>query len=117
MYRDEILDHYKRPRNEGRIEDAKEAEGDNPSCGDHVHVYVETEDGKVEEVRHETDGCAISTAAASVLSEELVGMAVEEVLELDGDWIIDLLGIDVSPMRRKCAVLCLTSVQEALAEE
>ncbi|MFB6166789.1 MAG: iron-sulfur cluster assembly scaffold protein [Candidatus Nanohaloarchaea archaeon] len=114
MYREEILDHYRNPRNSGRLEDAFDAEGENPSCGDHTHVYVEVENGEVKRVRHETDGCAISTAAMSVLSEELEGMEVERVKELDRDWMVEKLGIDVSPMRVKCAVLGLKTVQEAL---
>ncbi|MFB6213456.1 MAG: iron-sulfur cluster assembly scaffold protein [Candidatus Nanohaloarchaea archaeon] len=114
MYREEILDHYRNPRNSGRLEDAFDAEGENPSCGDHTHVYVEVEKGKVNQVRHETDGCAISTAAMSVLSEELEGMDVDQVKELDREWMVEKLGIDVSPMRVKCAVLGLKTVQEAL---
>ena len=116
MYRDEILDLYKNPRNEGELETDTEAEGENPSCGDHTHVFVKVEDGKIEEIRHQTDGCAISTAAVSVVSEELKGMDVDEVKELDRDWMIDQLGIEVSPMRVKCAVLGLKTVQEALED-
>ncbi|MFB6147835.1 MAG: iron-sulfur cluster assembly scaffold protein [Candidatus Nanohaloarchaea archaeon] len=114
MYREEILDHYRNPRNEGEIEGALDAEGENPSCGDHVHIYVKVEDGEVEQVSHETDGCAISTAGVSVLSEKIKGMDVEEVEDLDRDWMIDQLGIDISPMRVKCAVLGLKTVQDAL---
>lgn len=114
MYREEILDHYKNPRNSGTLEDAHEAEGENPNCGDTCHVYVEIEDGEIEDVKHETQGCAISTAAASILSREITGMSVGEVEELDRDWMLDTLGIDVSPMRVKCAVLGLKTVQEAL---
>lgn len=117
MYRDEILDLYKNPRNEGRLETDLEAEGENPSCGDHTHVYLEVEDGKIRQVKHETDGCAISTAAVSVATEELEGLPVEQVEELDRDWMLEKLGIEVSPMRVKCAVLGLKTVQEALVNE
>lgn len=116
MYREEILDHYKNPRNEGSLEDALEAEGENSSCGDRCHVYVRVEDGEVKEMQHETDGCAISTASTSVLSEELPGMDVEKVEGLDRNWMVEQLGIEVSPMRIKCAVLGLKTVQEALEE-
>ena len=116
MYRDEILDLYKNPRNEGQLDTGVEAEAENPSCGDHTHVYVEVEDGKIEDIKHQTDGCAISTASISIASEELKGMDVEEVKELDRDWMIERLGIEVSPMRMKCALLGLKTVQEALAE-
>ncbi|MFB6190633.1 MAG: iron-sulfur cluster assembly scaffold protein [Candidatus Nanohaloarchaea archaeon] len=114
MYREEILDHYKNPRNSGKLEDGVDAEGENPSCGDHTHVYAEVEDGSVVEVRHETDGCAICTAATSVLTEEVTGKEVDEILELDRDWMVEKLGIDVSPMRVKCAVLGLKTLQQAL---
>ncbi len=117
MYRDEILDLYKNPRNEGTLETDVESEGENPSCGDQTHFYVDVEDGEIKEIKHETDGCAISTAAASITSDELVGMDVGEVKDLDRDWIIDQMGIEVSPMRVKCAVLGLKTVQKALEEE
>jgi len=114
MYREDILDLYKNPRNEGKLEDALEEEGENPSCGDHTHIYVEIEDGKVVDVKHETDGCAISTAAVSIATEELKGMTVEEVKQLDRDWMLDKVEVDISPMRVKCAVLGLKTVQAAL---
>ncbi len=116
MYRDEILDLYKNPRNEGQLDTGIEAEGENPSCGDHLHIYVEVEDGKIKDVKHETDGCAISTAAVSITSVELKGMSVETVESLDREWMIDQLGIEVSPMRVKCAILGLKTVQKALVE-
>lgn len=113
MYRDEILDHYKHPRNEGELEGLSE-EGHNSSCGDSTEVFLDIEDSEIKEMKHQTDGCAISTAATSILSEEIVGMDVEEVRTLDRDWIIDTLGIEISPMRVKCAVLGLKTVQKAL---
>jgi len=108
------MDHYKRPRNTGKIENGLEAEGENASCGDKVHVYTNVDDGVVSDFKHETEGCAICTAATSILSEKIVGKSVSEVGDLDRDWIIDELGIDVSPMRVKCAVLGLRTLQDAL---
>lgn len=117
MYREEIMDHYKRPRNTGKLDTGLEAEGENASCGDKVHVYAEVEQGEVSGVKHETEGCAICTAATSILSERVVGMSLEDVSELDKDWIIDELGIDVSPMRVKCAVLGLKTLQDAVDQD
>ncbi|MFB6199441.1 MAG: iron-sulfur cluster assembly scaffold protein [Candidatus Nanohaloarchaea archaeon] len=115
MYRDEILDLYKHPRNAGSLEHPDfEAEGENPSCGDHIVVGFNVEDGEIEEMRHETDGCAICTAAASILTEEVQGMSLEELEGLDRDWMLEKLGIEVSPMRVKCAMLGLNVVQDAL---
>ncbi len=116
MYRDEILDLYKNPRNVGTLETDIESEGENPSCGDETHIYIGVEDGKIQEVKHETDGCAISTAAISIVSDELVGMDLEEVKGLDRDWMIEEMGIEISPMRVKCAVLGLKTVQKALED-
>lgn len=117
MYKEEILDLYKNPRNEGSIEDALHAEGDNPSCGDHIDVYVEIEDGEISEVRHETEGCAVSTAATSIVTEELVGMDAEEAQDLNRDWMLERLDIELSPMRTKCGMLGLKTVQKALKDQ
>lgn len=114
MYKEDILDLYRNPRNEGRIENGLQSEGENPSCGDHIHVSVEVGEGEIKKVMHETEGCAISTAAASILTEELEGMSVEKVKQLDADWIVEKMGIDISPMRVKCAVLGLKTVQKTL---
>lgn len=114
MYRDEILDLYKNPRNEGTIDTEYHAEGDNPSCGDHTHIYLDVEDDIIKEIRHETDGCAISTSAISIASDKLKGKTIEEIKELDKDWMIDKLGIEISPMRIKCALLGLKTIQDAV---
>lgn len=114
MYRDEILDLYKNPRNEGELDTEHKAEGENSSCGDSTEIFVEVEDGKVENVKHRTEGCAISTASVSILTDEIKEMKVEEVKELDKDWMLDKLGIEVTPMRMKCALLGLETVQEAI---
>lgn len=114
MYREEIMDHYKRPRNTGKLEDGLEAEGENASCGDKVHIYTDVDNGEITDFKHETEGCAICTAATSILSEKVVGENVEKVSELDKEWMVDELGIDVSPMRVKCAVLGLKTLQDSL---
>jgi len=117
MYREEILDHSKRPRNEGKLEqEGVESEGKNPSCGDETDIYLKIENGEIKEIKHETDGCAISTASTSILSNRLVGMSTEEVKGLDSDWVQDELEIDLSPMRIKCAMLPVKTIKEALKE-
>src|SRR5205807_10521505 len=93
LYRDYILEHYKRPRNFGELEPHDlEAHDHNPLCGDEMGVHVRVEDGRIAELRFHGQGCAISQASASIASEEYVGMPLEEVAELDGEWLIDLLG-------------------------
>ena len=115
LYRDQILEHYKRPHNFGPLEDFDlEFEDSNPFCGDEQHVRIKLgDDGKVSEVRFEGSGCAISTAATSLLTDELAGKSREELLRLDKDFVLELLGIDISATRMKCALLGLKVVKGA----
>jgi nitrogen fixation NifU-like protein len=112
MYRQQILDHYKNPRNYGELEDPTFSHiGENPMCGDTIEMDVVLDDAEAEEeatierVAFRGDGCAISQASASMLTDTLHGMTLAELDELDRDDVIDLLGVDISPMRVKCAVL------------
>ena len=114
LYRDYILDHYKNPRNFGTLEPHDlEWHDHNPLCGDELGVHVQVERGIVSDLRFHGQGCAISQAAASIVSDELIGKKVEELPELSAEWLIDLLGIDISPTRRKCALLSLKVMRGA----
>jgi nitrogen fixation protein NifU and related proteins len=115
LYRDQILEHYKRPHNFGRIDDPDlEFEDSNPFCGDEQRVMVRLDDeGRIAEVSFEGKGCAISTAATSLLTDELTGKTREEVLRLPKEFVLDLLGIDISATRIKCALLGLKVVKSA----
>jgi nitrogen fixation NifU-like protein len=115
LYRENILDHYKRPRNFGGLDHFDlEFEDTNPFCGDEQHVYIELdEEDRVKAVAFEGKGCAISTAATSMLTEELVGRTREELLRLDKDAVLELLGIEISATRMKCALLGLKIVKSA----
>jgi len=114
LYRDYILDHYKQPRNFGTLEPHDlEAHDHNPLCGDELGVHLRVQDGKIAELAFHGQGCAISQAAASIASEELVGMQVDDIGALSAAWVIDLLGIDISPTRRKCALLSLKVMRGA----
>jgi nitrogen fixation NifU-like protein len=118
MYRQQILDHYKNPRNYGELDDATfEHVGENPMCGDTIKLFVKLaeEDDTVEYVSFIGDGCAISQASASLLSEELQGMSLEAIQEMDRDDIVDMLGVEISPMRVKCAVLAEKVAQDGAA--
>src|SRR4029079_12040019 len=91
-----------------------EFEDNNPFCGDEQHVFIKLDDaGKVSGVSFEGKGCAISTAATSLLTDELEGMSREDLLRLDKDFVLDLLGIEISATRMKCALLGLQVVKGA----
>jgi nitrogen fixation NifU-like protein len=115
LYRDQILEHYKRPHHFGRLADYDlEFDDSNPFCGDEQHVFLKLdEDGKVTDVAFEGQGCAISTAATSLLTDELEGMTPEGILALPKDFVLDLLGIDISATRMKCAMLGLKVIKGA----
>jgi nitrogen fixation protein NifU and related proteins len=115
LYRDQILEHYKRPHNFGHLEHPDlEFEDTNPFCGDEQHVTIKLDsEDKVEAIAFEGKGCAISTAATSLLTDELVGMSREELLKLPKDFVLELLGIDISATRMKCAMLGLKIVKSA----
>jgi nitrogen fixation NifU-like protein len=115
LYRDQILEHYKRPHNFGRPDDFDlDYEDNNPFCGDEQHVFIRLdEDGTVAEVSFEGKGCAISTAATSLLTDELQGKTREELLALPKEFVLDLLGIDISATRMKCAMLGLKVTKSA----
>jgi nitrogen fixation NifU-like protein len=117
MYRQQILDHYKNPRNYGEIEDPTFTHvGENPMCGDTIEMDVVLDDDEeiIERVAFRGDGCAISQASASMLSERLQGMAVDELREMDRDDITEMLGVEISAMRIKCAVLAEKVAQDGL---
>ena len=115
LYRDQILEHYKRPHNFGRLENADlEFEDTNPFCGDEQHVTIRLDGAdKVAEIAFDGKGCAISTAATSLLTDELVGMSRDELLRLPKDFVLELLGIDISATRMKCAMLGLKIIKSA----
>jgi nitrogen fixation NifU-like protein len=115
LYRDYILEHYKQPRNFGELsEHDLEFHDRNPLCGDEMELQIRVEDGKIADLKWHGQGCAISQAAASIASEELIGMQLDDAASLSADWMIDQMGIEISATRRKCALLNLKVLRGAV---
>jgi nitrogen fixation protein NifU and related proteins len=118
LYRDYILEHYRHPHNFGVLETPTASyEGANPLCGDRITMMLAVEDGVVKDVAFTGRGCAISQASASLLTDEIKGKPVAEVEKMTPDDLLDLIGVDISPARLKCALLSLDTVAHALAED
>jgi nitrogen fixation protein NifU and related proteins len=115
LYRENVLDHYKNPRNQGVIESADaEAEGQNPLCGDEIAIFVALDGETIEDVKFRGRGCAISQAATSMLTEMVKGRTASEVAQMTRDEIQEEVGIPLSPVRLKCALLGLGVLKVAL---
>ena len=118
LYRDYILEHYRHPHNFGVLEAPTASyEGANPLCGDRITMMLDVEDGVVKDVAFTGRGCAISQASASLLTDEIRGKPVAEVEKMTPDDLLDLIGVEISPARLKCALLSLDTVAHALAED
>ena len=109
LYREIIIDRYKNPQYRGHLEPNQiQFEDDNPLCGDHIEVTLRVdESGKVVDGRFDGKGCAISQASADLLVESVIGKPLEELKQLTKQDVLDLLGIDLGPVRLKCALLSL----------
>ena len=117
LYAENILDHFRNPRNKGTLEDPTlEHEEKNTLCGDELTVQLVLNGETIEKLQWEGRGCAISQAAISMLSEELQGASKEHALQLTKDDIFAMLGVPIGPRRLKCALLCLDAVHNALTK-
>lgn len=116
LYKEEILEHYRHPHNRGRIEHADVVQKEhNPNCGDVLTFYLTfSQENRVTDVKFEGEGCAISQAAASMLTDEIIGMSVCEIQDLQKKDVLDLLGIELGPTRLKCALLSLQGITNAI---
>ncbi len=123
LYRDNILDHYKNPRNFGKMKKPdKTAEESNPLCGDKIEIQIKykilyTKYNILEKITFTGEGCAISIASASMLTEKAKGKSMEDIKKLKTDDILKMLGITLTPTRLKCALLPLEVLQKALVSQ
>ena len=112
LFRENILDHYKHPRNHGTLEhpDITYEDG-NPLCGDKLRMDFRIKDGRIDAVRFSGHGCSISQASASMLCEKIEGQPLEEVKKLTREDVLEMLGIELGPVRLKCALLALKTLK------
>lgn len=115
FYRELILDHYKRPRNFGILENPDLTyEEDNPLCGDRIRIDLNLDKDRVADVRFTGQGCAISTAAASILTQKIKGEPLERVRAFSKEEMLQALGVPLSPIRLKCGLLALKVLKSGL---
>lgn len=115
MYAEVILDNYRNPMNFGEIKDAEiKYRESNPLCGDEYEFHLKVNDGKIEDVKFSGDGCAISKASASLLSEKIKEKNLSEVKKMKFSDVVKILGIEVGVARIKCALLPLVTVQKGI---
>jgi nitrogen fixation NifU-like protein len=115
LFRENILDHYRHPRNRGTLESPDISYEDaNPLCGDRIRVDVNVRDGRIADVRFSGIGCSISQAAASMLCEAIEGKTLEEVKRLGRQDVLDMIGIELGPVRLKCALLALKTLKAGI---
>lgn len=115
MYAENILDHYRNPRNFGKLSDAEiKYRESNPLCGDDYEFDIKVSNGQVQDVKFSGDGCAISKASASLLSEEIKQKKLDELKKMKLDDVLKLLGIEVSSARISCALVPLYAIQKGI---
>jgi nitrogen fixation protein NifU and related proteins len=115
IYAENILDHFRNPRNCGEISDATvDHKEENIECGDDLRLYLKIENEKITNAKWEGKGCAISQASMSILSEELTGMSTEDAEKMTKEDIYELLGVPIGPRRFKCALIGLHALKNAL---
>lgn len=115
LYREIILDHYRNPRNRGTLDPHDfSAEDVNPLCGDEIRIDLRVKDDRVDEIKFSGRGCAVSQAAASILTEMVEGKTLDEVKALTKDDLLEEIGIPVSPARMKCALLSLKVLKSGI---
>jgi nitrogen fixation NifU-like protein len=115
IYREQLMEHYKHPHNMGEInEPSKQVEKNNPYCGDLVSMQIKLKDGKIEDIKFKASACAVTVASSSLLTEEMKGKTIDEVKRFTKEKLLELLGVELTTSRTKCAVLPLEALQSML---
>ena len=117
IYKEQLLDHYNEPHNWGNLEKPDiSVSGNNPLCGDVINLKLKINKGSVKDIRYIAQGCVVSIAAASLLSDVIKGKKITNIKSLTKGDIIKLLGIDLGPNRLKCGLLCLDTLKQAISK-
>ena len=117
VYSENIMDHYRDPRNSGSLKNPDvEFKDSNTLCGDDVNIGIKIENNKLKDVKSNCQGCAISKASASIISEKVIGKDINDIMKLEKEFVLDLLKIPLNPMRIKCAMLFLRALQKSIAQ-
>jgi len=115
LFLEEVMDNYKNPRNKGEIENYTfKQHQKNISCGDVFDLFIRIEDNKIVDVKYSGEGCAISTASFSMLSQELMKMSIDDAKKINKDFILNMLGIKISSGKMNCAMLSLEALTNGL---
>lgn len=115
IYREQLMEHYKNPQNRGKMEDAQvETNQSNPLCGDVIDMQLKVEDGKIKDIMFDGSACAVSIAASSVLTDVVKGQSMEEAKKMTKEELIDLLGVELTTSRVKCASLPLEALHDLI---
>ncbi len=115
IYREQLMEHYKNPRNRGKMDDAQvEVTENNPLCGDVISMQLKVKDGKIEDVKFDGSACAVTVASSSVLTEVLKGKSLEKAKKMSKEELLDLLGVELTTSRVKCASLPLEALHNLI---
>ncbi|PID51953.1 MAG: SUF system NifU family Fe-S cluster assembly protein [Candidatus Moraniibacteriota bacterium] len=118
IYQEKILDHYHKPHNYGEITNPTHAHSaNNPTCGDKINITAIVKDNVITDLKFTGEGCAISQASASIVTDEIIGKTITEVMKIDHEKIIELLGVNVGMGRIRCALLGIQTIQKALKQK
>jgi nitrogen fixation NifU-like protein len=115
LLREEFLEIYKHPAHKGTLQDPSVvSSGKNPMCGDEIRLQLKIENGRITDVKYDGIACSVSVISSDILSEELIGKTLEDVRKIDKDKLLELIGLNLTTSRVKCATLVLDSLKTAL---